>query len=95
MAWWGMKTRSVSEILKNQVRLELECVDGLYLNGYVPSLQTGGGISYFFGVHRGQPVVSPALMEQMRKDWSSAWRLGWSRRRCRWWFLKKGSARMT
>lgn len=69
VAWLGMKTRSVSEILKTHVRLELECVDRLYLNGYVPSLQTGGGISYFFGVHRGQPVVSPALMEQMRKDW--------------------------
>lgn len=65
-----MKTRGVSEILKNHVQLELECVDRLYLNGYVPSLQTGGGISYFFGVHRGQPVVSPALMEQMRKDWT-------------------------
>lgn len=64
-----MNTRVVSEILKNHVKLELECVERLYLNGYVPSLQTGGGISYFFGVHRAQPVVSPALREQMRKDW--------------------------
>ena len=69
VAWCAMNTRAVSEILKDHVQFELECVDRLYLNGYVPSLQTGGGISYFFGVHRGQPVVSPALLEQMRKDW--------------------------
>jgi hypothetical protein len=73
---WGMKTRSVSQILERHVKLELECMDRLYLNGYVPSLQTGGGISHFFGIHRGRPVVSPALMEQMRKEWtwrSKAW----------------------
>lgn len=64
-----MSTRAVSQILKDHVQMEVECVDRLYLNGYVPSLQSGGGISYFFGVHRAQPVVSPALMEQMRKDW--------------------------
>jgi hypothetical protein len=69
VAWWGMQTRTIWEILKDHVQLEVECVDRLYLNGYVPSLQSGGGISYFFGTHRGQPVVSPALMEQMRKDW--------------------------
>src|SRR5207247_10891343 len=38
---------SVAEILRNHVTLELEGIDRMYLNGYVPSLQTGAGFAYF------------------------------------------------
>ena len=31
---------TVAEILKEHVVLDIECFDRLYLNGYIPSLQT-------------------------------------------------------
>ena len=31
--------QSVAEILNNHVRFELECIDRMYLNVYVPKLQ--------------------------------------------------------
>jgi hypothetical protein len=42
-----MIRNSVAEILENHVTFELEAIDRMYLNGYVPSLQTGGGFVYF------------------------------------------------
>lgn len=55
--------RSVAEILREHVTLELEGIDRLYLNVYVPQLQTEGGVAAFFRRHRGQPFASSALME--------------------------------
>ena len=46
-----MVRKSVAEILQDHVTLELESIDRMYLNGYVPSLQTGGGVAFFM---RGQ-----------------------------------------
>jgi hypothetical protein len=30
------------------VTLDLECIDRMYLNAYIPILQTEGGVEYFF-----------------------------------------------
>ena len=38
--------RSVAEVLTEHVTLELESIDRLYLNLYVPLLQTAGGVAY-------------------------------------------------
>ena len=35
--------QSVADILENHVTFELECIDRVYLNAYVPSLQRGSG----------------------------------------------------
>ncbi len=42
-----MVRKSVAEILTNHVTFELEAIDRMYLNAYVPSLQTGGGFVWF------------------------------------------------
>ena len=42
--------------------LEVECLDRLYLNVYVPTLQRVPGVLRFFRDHRGQPIASSALM---------------------------------
>ena len=42
-----MVRKNVAEILPNHVTFELEAIDRMYLNAYVPSLQTGGGFVYF------------------------------------------------
>jgi hypothetical protein len=54
--------RTVAEILTEHVTLELEGIDRLYLNVYVPELQCDGGVVRFFRGHRGQPIASSALM---------------------------------
>jgi hypothetical protein len=56
---------NINEVLEGHVALEVDCVDRLYLNAYVPSLQVGGQVVSFFTAHRGDPVPSPALMQQM------------------------------
>lgn len=54
--------RTVSEILQERVTLEVECIDRMYLNVYVPQLQRALGVAMFFRAHRGEPVASSVLM---------------------------------
>jgi hypothetical protein len=54
---------SVAEIIREHVTLEVESIDRMYLNVYQPNLQHAGGVVTFFRYHRGQPVVSSALMQ--------------------------------
>ncbi len=54
--------QSVATILNKHVTLEVECLDRLYLNVYVPTLQRVPGVLGFFRDHRGQPIASSALM---------------------------------
>jgi len=56
---------NINEVLEGHVALEVECVDRLYLNGYVPRLQVGGQVVQFLTGHLGQPVPSPALFAQI------------------------------
>ena len=53
---------SVSTILAKHVTLEVEGIDRMYLNAYVPSLQYEGGVVSFFRHHRGVPVASSVMM---------------------------------
>ena len=55
--------RTVSEILREQVTLQVECIDRMYLNAYVPQLQYESGAARFFRHHRGHPFASSALMD--------------------------------
>ncbi len=55
---------NINDVLDGHVALEVECVDRLYLNAYVPNLQVGGQVVSFFTRHRGDPIPSPALMDQ-------------------------------
>jgi hypothetical protein len=52
---------TVGEILADHVSLEVSCVDRIYVNGYVPKLQTSGQLVYFLSEHLGNPLASPAL----------------------------------
>ncbi len=64
--------RSVAEILSQHTTLTLECIDRMYLNVYVPLLQAGAGVAYFFRKLRGRPVPSSALMAPMTERFVSA-----------------------
>jgi hypothetical protein len=58
-------TPNVRDLLDGHISLELESIDRLYLNGYVPQLQHGAGLVGFLSQHRGQPIASPALLGQI------------------------------
>lgn len=55
---------NINDVLEGHVSLEVECIDRLYLNAYVPNLQVSGQVASFFTRHRGDPIPSPALMEK-------------------------------
>ena len=61
-------SRSVQEILTDHVTLEVEGIDRLYVNAYVPTLQREIGVAMFFRSHRGQPVASSALMAPITRS---------------------------
>src|SRR5947207_14612930 len=54
---------TAADVVAGHVRLDISCLDRVYLNGYVAKLQTPGGVIWFFHEHRGKPTVSPALFE--------------------------------
>lgn len=57
------QSTSVATILREHVTLEVESIDRLYLNVYVPLLQRATGVVGFFRHHRGATFASSALME--------------------------------
>jgi len=58
-------TVTVNDLLDGHVVLDLECLDRIYLNGYVPSLQVGGQVVSFMTRHLGLPIPSPAVLEKI------------------------------
>jgi len=59
--------QSVADILDQHVTFELECIDRMYLNVYVPMLQCESGVANFFRYHRGHKFASSALMDPITK----------------------------
>jgi hypothetical protein len=53
---------NINDVLEGRVALEVECVDRMLLNAYVPKLQVGGQVVRFLTGHRGHPIPSPALL---------------------------------
>ena len=45
--------------------LDLECLDRIYLNAYVPNLQVGCQVVSFLTQHLGNLVPSPAIFEKI------------------------------
>ena len=54
--------RSVADVLRDHVVLEYEAIDRMYLNVYVPFLQTVGGVVSYLREHRGLPYASTAAV---------------------------------
>ena len=59
--------RTVAEVLRRHVTLEVEGIDRMYLNVYQPRLQCEGQVAAFFRSHRGHTFASSALMDPMSK----------------------------
>ena len=56
---------TVSDLLDGHVGLDIECLDRIYLNGYVPNLQVSGQVVTFLTRHLGYPIPSPAIFEKI------------------------------
>jgi len=57
--------RSVADVIRDHVVLEYEAIDRMYLNVYVPTLQTVGGMLGYLQVHRGQRFASTTAVAPM------------------------------
>ena len=56
---------TVKEVLQDKVALDIECVDRVYLNGYVKYLQMPGGVLNFIREQKDWPIPSPQMMKKM------------------------------
>ena len=67
-----MVRKNVAEILTHHVTFELEAIDRMYLNAYVPSLQTGGGVVYFLKTQLDVRVPSTVMVAPMSQQFVAA-----------------------
>ena len=63
---------SIPELLDGHVTLEVECLDRLYLNGYIGSLATSGGLVTFMREQLGKPIPSPVVLGQVTEKFREA-----------------------
>jgi hypothetical protein len=63
---------SIPELLKDHVTLEVECLDRLYLNGYIGPLATAGGLVTFMRQQLGKPIPSPVVLGQVTEKFRDA-----------------------
>jgi len=64
--------RSVADVLRRHVTLEVEGIDRMYLNVYQPQLPCEGQVAAFFRRHRGHTFASSALMDPLSKAFIAA-----------------------
>jgi hypothetical protein len=63
---------SLAAVLRQHVTLELECIDRMYLNVYIPPLQRDSGASWFLKQQRQCPVASSAAMAPISRAFVAA-----------------------
>ena len=57
--------RSVAEVFRDHVALEVEAIDRMYFNVYVPPLQSVGAVGATLRGHRGQRFASATAVTPM------------------------------
>src|SRR5450759_4487917 len=63
---------TIPELLDGHITLEVECLDRLYLNGYIGRLATGPELSMFMRNQLGKPVPSPVVLGQVSEKFREA-----------------------
>lgn len=56
---------NINEVLDGHVAMQLDCIDRIYLNAYIPNLQVAGQVVTFLTEHLGYPIPSPALFKKI------------------------------
>jgi hypothetical protein len=62
---------TVAELLDRHVSLTVESFDRIYLNGYVPTLQTSGSLVTFLMDQGKNPIPSPALLSKISNQFKA------------------------
>src|SRR6266566_5236049 len=63
---------TIPELVDGHITLEVECLDRLYLNGYIGKLATGAGLSMFMRFQLGMPVPSPVVLGRVSERFREA-----------------------
>jgi hypothetical protein len=61
----GGRMVTVNDVLDGHVALDIQCLDRIYLNAYIPTLQTSAQVVAFLSAHLGYRFPSPALFNQL------------------------------
>jgi hypothetical protein len=64
--------RTVAEVLCDHVVFEVECIDRMYLNVYVPQLQHAGGLLGYVHRQLGLPIASTAPLARITDRFAAA-----------------------
>jgi hypothetical protein len=86
---------NVAEIIKDHVTLEVRCIDRMYLNAYVPRLQSPGGVIDFLVRGCRQKIPSPAVFGQITTAFKTALRAWADTHRIPWVEFRKGERKDT
>ena len=62
----------VKDVLAGKITLDIECVDRVYLNGYVKDLQMPGGLVIFIRDQMQWPIPSPQVLGQLSSGFRAA-----------------------
>jgi hypothetical protein len=64
--------RTVADVLSEHVAFEVECIDRMYLNVYVPQLQHAGGLLGYVQRQLGLPIASTAPLARITDRFATA-----------------------
>src|SRR5512132_2888569 len=64
--------RSAADVRSGHVRFEVECIDRMYLNVYIPQLQYATGLVSYIHRHLGKPVASTAALAPLTEAFTRA-----------------------
>lgn len=64
--------RTVSDVVAEHVTFEVECIDRMYLNVYVPGLQYPGGLVFYVHQQLGLPMASTAPLAKITDAFTRA-----------------------
>lgn len=59
---------TIDELLRQHVTLDIQSLDRIYLNGYIPNLQVPGQLVNFLCKHQGNTIPSPALLQRIGEN---------------------------
>jgi hypothetical protein len=82
---------NVAEIITEHVTLDVQCVDRLYLNGYIPRLLTEGGVVAFLRHAGAAAIPSPAVFGQITDRFKTRLRAWCERSKIPWVEFPKGA----
>ena len=64
--------RSVADVLSDHVVFEVECIDRMYCNVYIPGLQYAAGLVGYVHQQLGLPIASTAPLAKISERFSAA-----------------------